>query len=212
MGLISRVSSRTYRYDDNKFNSCRFIEEMPEDTIFHGIYDVKISQPGTQNFVDTPSGFGMYVDVTNEEGKSVLSRSYGSEGKFTFTTDMPGEFTICMGSNATSSFNMLKDTRQRLRVNFKIKVGEHTLNYMDIAKKDQLTEAEIHVRKMIEQVGSIAREQNFQRFREQRFRKQSEEVNSRVMKWAVAQVVVLILLGLYQMKHLRKFFEAKKLV
>jgi len=189
-----------------------FIEEMPEDTIFHGIYDVKISQPGTQNFVDTPSGFGMYVDVTNEEGKAVLSRSYGSEGKFTFTTDMPGEFTICMGSNATSSFNMLKDTRQRLRVNFKIKVGEHTLNYMDIAKKDQLTEAEIHVRKMIEQVGSIAREQNFQRFREQRFRKQSEEVNSRVMKWAVAQVVVLILLGLYQVKNLRSFFEAKKLV
>ena len=60
-----------------------FIEEMPEDTIFHGIYDVKISQPGTQNFVETPSGFGMYVEVTNEEGKSVLSRSYGAEGKFT---------------------------------------------------------------------------------------------------------------------------------
>ena len=64
----------------------------------------------------------------------------------------------------------------------------------------------------IEQVGAVAREQNFQRFREQRFRKQSEEVNSRVMKWALAQVVILIGLGLYQMKHLRKFFEAKKLV
>ena len=28
----------------------------------------------------------MYVDVTNEEGKAVLSRSYGSEGKFTETS------------------------------------------------------------------------------------------------------------------------------
>ena len=64
----------------------------------------------------------------------------------------------------------------------------------------------------IEQVGGIAREQNFARFREQRFRKQSEDVNSRVMKWALAQVVLLIGLGLFQMKNLRKFFEAKKLV
>jgi len=185
---------------------------MPSDTIFHGIYDVKVSTGGSHNFADTPPGFGMFVDVTNEQGRALLSRSYGSQGKFTFTSDINGEYMICMGSNTTSSFNMLKDTRQRLRVHFKIKVGEHTQNYKEIAQKDELTELELHVRKMIEQIGSIAREQNFQRFREQRFRKTSEEVNQRVMQWAFIQVTILMGLGFYQMRNLRKFFEAKKLV
>merc|ERR1711981_278741 len=243
MGLISRVSSRTYRYFPRweiimflrletavflstlflkahglYFHLYRnerkcFIEEMPEDTIFHGIYDVKISEVGNPHkFVETAAGFGMYVDVTNEDCRSVLSRSYGANGKFTFTSDIPGEYTICMGSNATSAFNMLKDTRNRLRVNFKIKVGEHTQNYHEIAKKNQLTEMETHLRKMIEQIGGIAREQNFQRFREERFRRQSQDVNSKLWKWGLVQVCVLVSVGLYQMRNLKKFFEAKKLV
>jgi len=185
---------------------------MPEDTIFHGIYEVKVSTGGSHNFAETPPGFGMFVDVTNEEGKSLLSRSYGSSGKFTFTSDIPGEYTICMGSNTTSNFNMLKDTRQRLRVNFKIKVGEHTTNYREVAQKDQLTELELHLRKMIEQIGSIAREQNFQRFREQKFRRTSEDINSKVLRWGFVQLAILIGLGFYQMRNLKKFFEAKKLV
>jgi len=65
---------------------------------------------------------------------------------------------------------------------------------------------------MIEQSQGIAREQNFQRYRENKFRSSSEEISSKVLRWAVIQLAVLIVLGLYQMRHLRKFFEAKKLV
>jgi len=209
--LINYVNSLYFHLTRNE-RKC-FIEEMPDETIFQGIYDVMVSKGSNSNeFIKTPAGFGMFVQVTNSEKKEVLSRNYGSSGKFSFTTDTPGEYTICMGSNATSSYNILFTNNQKLKVNFKIKVGEHTQNYREIAQKDELTEMELHLRRMIEQSTQIAREQNFQRYRETKFRSTSEDVSSRVLKWAVLQLIVLIAVGLYQMRHLRKFFEAKKLV
>ena len=56
------------------------------------------------------------------------------------------------------------------------------------------------------------KEQNYQRYREERFRATSESTNQRVLWWSVAQLTVLVIAGLWQMRHLKSFFEAKKLV
>lgn len=48
--------------------------------------------------------------------------------------------------------------------------------------------------------------------REERFRQTSESTNQRVLWWALAQTAILIGMGAWQMRHLKKFFEAKKLV
>jgi uncharacterized beta-barrel protein YwiB (DUF1934 family) len=57
-----------------------------------------------------------------------------------------------------------------------------------------------------------SKEQNYQRYREERFRATSDSTNQRVLWWSVAQLLVLITAGFWQMRHLRGFFEAKKLV
>ncbi|KAH0622990.1 hypothetical protein JD844_030875 [Phrynosoma platyrhinos] len=49
-------------------------------------------------------------------------------------------------------------------------------------------------------------------YREERFRMTSESTNQRVLWWSIAQTVILILTGIWQMRHLKSFFEAKKLV
>jgi len=49
-------------------------------------------------------------------------------------------------------------------------------------------------------------------WREDRFRTTSESTNQRVLWWAVAQTFLLVIVGFWQMRHLRSFFEAKKLV
>ena len=53
---------------------------------------------------------------------------------------------------------------------------------------------------------------HFFQYREERFRQTSESTNQRVLWWAIAQTCILIVTGLWQMKHLKSFFEAKKLV
>lgn len=49
-------------------------------------------------------------------------------------------------------------------------------------------------------------------YREERFRMTSESTNQRVLWWSIAQTLILIVTGIWQMKHLKSFFEAKKLV
>ena len=48
--------------------------------------------------------------------------------------------------------------------------------------------------------------------REARFRYTSESTNQRVLWWSVAQTLILVLTGMWQLRHLKGFFEAKKLV
>nr|KAF6419573.1 transmembrane p24 trafficking protein 4 [Rousettus aegyptiacus] len=100
----------------------------------------------------------------------------------------------------------------RLRVHLDIQVGEHANNYPEIAAKDKLTELQLRARQLLDQVEQIQKEQDYQRYREERFRLTSESTNQRVLWWSIAQTVILILTGIWQMRHLKSFFEAKKLV
>ena len=59
---------------------------------------------------------------------------------------------------------------------------------------------------------SRSKEQNYQRYREERFRATSESTNQRVLWWSIAQLLILVIAGFWQMRHLKGFFEAKKLV
>jgi hypothetical protein len=61
-------------------------------------------------------------------------------------------------------------------------------------------------------VNQIQKEQNFQRSREVKFRKTSENTNAKVFWWAAVQILILVGAGMWQMTHLKGFFEAKKLV
>lgn len=49
-------------------------------------------------------------------------------------------------------------------------------------------------------------------YREERFRQTSESTGQRVLWWSLAQTVILVGMGVWQMHHLKRFFEAKKLV
>lgn len=49
-------------------------------------------------------------------------------------------------------------------------------------------------------------------YREERFRQTSESTNQRVLWWSIVQTLILVAIGFWQMRHLKSFFEAKKLV
>ncbi|XP_019746227.1 transmembrane emp24 domain-containing protein 4-like [Hippocampus comes] len=127
-----------------------------------------------------------------------------SSAKLMSSSRLPTGLNPCIF--LTTSFPMLQ------RVHLDIQVGEHTNNYPEIAAKDKLTELQLRARQLLDQVEQIQKEQNYQRYREERFRMTSESTNQRVLWWSIAQTVILIVTGIWQMKHLKSFFEAKKLV
>jgi len=184
-----------------------FVEEVPDETMISGKYKVEVYDDKSEQFV-SKDGIGMHVDIKDPEAKVILSKYYTNEGQFVFTTHTPGEHHICLSPNSTRWFS----GGSRLRVYLSIDVGEHANDYKQIQAKEKLSELQLRVRQLLEQVDQITKEQNYQRSREERFRFTSESTNNRVLWWAVAQTSILLLVGAWQMRHLKGFFEAKKLV
>lgn len=200
------VADGLYFHLGEKEKKC-FIEDVPDDTMIVGNYKVELFDKIQNMHITSPPGLGMHVVVNDPNEKTVLSRTYAAEGRFTFTSHLAGEHQICLFSNSSAWFG-----GNQLRIHLDIRVGEGTNDYSEIASKDKLSELQLRVRQLLDQVQQISKEQNYQRTREERFRQTSESTNQRVLWWAIAQTLVLLTVGFGQMRHLKSFFEAKKLV
>jgi len=204
--LVLPITSGLYFHIAETERKC-FIEEIPDETMVTGNYKVQLYDPRTNGFAPSSPGIGMHVEVRDPDDKIILSKVYSSEGKWTFTSHTPGEHVVCLYTNSTKWF-----AGTQLRVHLDIQVGEHAINYADVAQKEKLSELQLRVRQLLDQVEQITKEQNYQRYREERFRQTSESTNSRVLWWSLGQTCILIVMGAWQMRHLKTFFEAKKLV
>ena len=125
---------------------------------------------------------GMLVEVKDPDQKIIMSRAYGAEGKFTFTSHTPGEHTMCLSTNSSRWFGgsslvsssvktgavFSLDWHDRFcglfqRVHLDISIGEHANDYKEIAARDKLSELQLRVRQLLDQVDQITKEQNYQR-------------------------------------------------
>ena len=158
----------------------------------------------------------MHVEVNDPRDKQVLSRAYGSQGRVSImiSTLTAADFKIYLVyiylSFAWRASNLLDVKFYKLElvwwktqssswssgevseifpVDKNIsKVGEDKEGYKEIADREKLTELQLRVRQLLDQVQQIQKEQNFQRFREERFRHTSESTNAKVFWWAAVQV------------------------
>ncbi|KAM8968293.1 transmembrane emp24 domain-containing protein 11-like [Sarcophilus harrisii] len=202
------TSSAFYFHVAEREEKC-IIEDIPNDTWFTGNYKVEQWDINRQDFLDSAPGLGMFVTVTTYNDEVLLSRLYGPRGTFTFTSHSPGEHIICLESNSTK---LISFGGSKLRIHLDIRIGEHDLDAVIAQAKDKVNEVSYKLEHLTEQIEQIIKEQNYQREREENFRMTSEDTNSNVLWWALVQILILISIGIFQMKSLKDFFIAKKLV
>jgi len=206
LACLINLSNSLYFHIAETERKC-FIEEIPDETMVVGKYKCQLFDPNTGGYMPSSPGIGMHVEVRNPEDSVILSKTYTAESSFSFTSHSAGEHVICLYSNSTRWLS-----GSQLRVHLDIQVGEHAVDYGKLAQKDKLSELQLRVQQLLDQVTQITKEQNYQRLREERFRSTSESTNARVLHWSLIQTAVLLVMGFWQMKHLKGFFEAKKLV
>jgi hypothetical protein len=91
-----------------------------------------------------------------------------------------------------------------------IAVGEAKVD--EEGEREHVNDLASKVRDLNSRLSDIRREQQFQREREGEFRALSEKTNSRAVWWSLVQCGVLLVTCAWQLRHLRKFFESKKLL
>lgn len=184
-----------------------FIEDIPDETLLIMNYRLQLYDTQSLGYMQSAPNLGMHVDVRDPDDKLILSKTYTAEGKVALTSHKPGEHVICIQSNSTKWF-----AGSQLRVHLDIKVGEHAMDYGDIAQKEKYTQLQLRIRQLQDQVEQIMKELSYQRYREEKFRSTSESTASRVFWWSLTQALIVLGLAVWQCTHLKRFFEAKKLV
>ncbi|XP_049742517.1 transmembrane emp24 domain-containing protein 11-like [Elephas maximus indicus] len=208
LGFCFSLSTAFYFHVGEREEKC-IIEDIPSDTWIRGAFKIQQWDMGRHDFLESAPGLGMFVTVTTYHDEVLLSKLYGPQGTFSFTSHSPGEHIICLKSNST---RLVAFAGSKLRIHLDIRVGEHDLDAAIAQAKDKVNEVGFRLERLIEQIDQIVKEQNYQRDREENFRMTSEDTNSNVLWWAFAQILILISVGIFQMKYLKDFFIAKKLV
>ncbi|GAA5924352.1 hypothetical protein JCM1841_001367 [Sporobolomyces salmonicolor] len=201
---LSQFSNALYFYLNAGENRC-FLEELPKDTIVVGHYKAEEWQESSKSYVVNDQ-LGIQIVVAEvESGDKVVNTRGLPQGKFTFTSHEAGDHTICLRSNYTGGWFSTPSVRMHLD----IAVGEAKVD--EEGEREHVKDLASKVRDLNSRLADIRREQQFQREREAEFRALSERTNSRAVWWSLFQLLTLGATCFWQLRHLRLFFESKKL-
>ncbi|XP_031722862.1 transmembrane emp24 domain-containing protein 11 [Anarrhichthys ocellatus] len=182
------------------------IEEIPEDMLVTGYF---LLEPWDLKAFSHSPHFGVTVTVRDPNTEVLMSKRYGKFGKFTFTAHASGQHYLCFQSNST---RFAVFAAERLKLHLDVQMGEHSIDPKPDKTKNNMEILENSLKHLIDQMMYITSQQDYQREKEEVFRQISEDTNSKVLWWAVVQTSVLLSVGFWQMKRLKDFFIAKKLV
>ncbi|XP_056295647.1 transmembrane emp24 domain-containing protein 9-like isoform X2 [Pseudoliparis swirei] len=104
------------------------------------------------------------VDIlaTDPDEQVLLSGSRGPEGNFSFTSRRPGGHRICLRSHSSRRPLVAGGA---LALHLHLRVGDRANDYADIAAEGELTELQLRVRRLTEQLHHIQKDQDYYRLR-----------------------------------------------
>lgn len=203
-------------YSDAGHRRC-FYKELVQGTLLIGRYRLEIFDESAGLFYAPLDKryTGVLIDVEEkfDTDHRVVHQKGPPNGQFTFSALESGEHRICLtpksfykrswwdlSSGDDYASRDLRFKKSRLMVDFRIKDGEIFESDRSV---NTLTE---QVNGLNNKLSDIRREQEFIREKEEIFRDQSERTCDRVVRWLVVQLGALVIICIYQISALLKFF------
>ncbi|KAF8638931.1 hypothetical protein AX16_010406 [Volvariella volvacea WC 439] len=201
--IVATTANALHFYLDANQKRC-FIEELPSHTVVEGHYRALEWSEVQQTYVEKPD-LGIVVEVEDIARGDMMVKTTGPpDSRFTFTSHDAGDHSICLSTNYTSWFSST-----HIRLYLDIVVGS---TKPDIEQdRSHVSELASKIRDLNQKLEDIRREQQYQREREAQYRDLSEATNARAVWYSVAQIVVLIATCAWQLRHLKSFFEDRKM-
>ncbi|KAM8733782.1 transmembrane emp24 domain-containing protein 9-like [Acanthopagrus schlegelii] len=185
--FYSFVSSLYFHIGDTE-KKC-FIEEIPDETMI--IVNLQTHLSDEYINMDLPDNHKLWVliEAKDPDDELILSKQFSSEGTFRFTSLKAGRHLICLQSGSSQC---PLPAGGMLMVHLDIRASERTNNYAKIAATEKLSELQLRVRQLSEQVRQIQREQDYQRLREKHFRKVDHNTNMWIFWWPVVRSLFVV--------------------
>ena len=199
-----------------KRNEKRCFYKQIREGLLTGKYSVKWKPNKQGNWTLTPEGFGLHVEIGTKDKKSILSRTYGNEGKFSFykpEDHTSNQFHICLSSRnlpvlPNRNVNLLK---------YELKLKQTSLEFEELLEKEnneikeKLSVEEEQARSLKYMARTISKTQELRRAFDQEFRQACWHLGKRMVRWGIVQVIFLFCSGVFQIWFMRKFFIKHKI-
>jgi hypothetical protein len=194
-----QAAARAFRCELKTGMTKCFSEEIAKDALAVGKYTI----PAGGDVVDA----GISIKVSGPTPLSVgaskthFKKKRAQVGKFAFTAEETGSHHACFSNHGQVT----------TRIAFDLKVGVAAKDYSEVAKKEHLEPLQVELKRLEDSAREIHEEQLFMRQREEEMRDTNESTNNRLKWFSTSTIIILSVLGGWQIVYLRSYFQAKKL-
>ncbi|KAH8918561.1 hypothetical protein BT69DRAFT_1267648 [Atractiella rhizophila] len=152
------------------------------------------------------------IDGSGSRNVYQSKRGLKGETRMAITTHADADLGVCFKNWLDASVNENQADKYQRAIDLDVDIGADAVDYNAIAKQESLSGLEVEMRKLEEVVGEIVNELNYLKRRETKMRDTNESTNDRVRVFSTLTMVTLVLLGVWQIFHLRSYFKRKYLI
>jgi len=156
--------------------------------------------------------FDMYYGRVADEKMSIMHEKLSNPaGSIEYVTDVDGYHVYCV----SQPHNPGKPAeKQDVPARFKVLVyyGYGETHYQKIAKEQEFDAVNLDIRKLNDMLDLAINEADYQKYKELEYHDETETMNAATLWWPVAQIGILVLIGVFQVRHLKQFFKTNKLI
>ena len=156
--------------------------------------------------------FKMYYGAVADSKMSIMNEQLSNPaGSIEYVTDVDGDHLYCMSKPVNPDD---PPGTQNVPVRFKILVnyGYGDAHYQKIAKEQEFDAVNLDIRKLNDMMDLAIMEADYQKYKEMEYHEDTEKMNAATLWWPVAQIGILVLIGVFQVRHLKSFFKTNKLI
>lgn len=163
--------------------------------------------PGASQRVDVE-----IVDSTPRRNVYLSKRGIEGETRLAVTSHAEGDIGVCFQNTLDAGVSQAEAEKYNRVIDLDVDIGAEAVDYNAIAAKESLSGLETEMRKLEGLVKEIVDEMSYLKSREMRFQSTNQSTNVRVQNFALFSFCALVVLGVWQIFHLRAFFKRKYLI
>ncbi|KAG8758087.1 vesicle coat component [Serendipita sp. 396] len=163
--------------------------------------------PGASQRVDIE-----IVDSSPRRNVYLSKRGVNGETRLAVTAHADGDVGVCFKNHLDLGHTQTDAGKYNRIVDLDVDIGADAVDYNAIAAKESLSGLETEMRKLEGLVTEIVDEMAYLKRREERFQSTNHSTNIRVQNFSLFSLCALIVLGIWQIFHLRAFFKRKYLI